>query len=572
MNALLAGIAPLHFLRPWWLLGLLALPLIALWWQARAQRRSVWQDAVDAHLLPHLLDGADASPRRAWADWLALLAIAVALIALAGPSVRKAELPLWQTKAPLVIALDLSTAALTRDLPPSRLAQARAKIATLLRERSGGQVALVVYADDAYTVAPLTEDAANIALFLDALSPEVMPVDGARADRAIVWSQRLLRGAGFGHGDILLLTGTADAAAIGAATSARAAGYRVSVLGLGTAQGGVFDTQTGLGNARLDAASLRGLAAGGGGRYRQLAAGDADLRGLGVLDPRIDDGEAARSDPSASWRDDGYWLLPLVMLLALPLFRRGGAVAVLALALLLPMPRLQAQNASAQDAGDLWRRADQQAHARLQEGVSAYRKQNFDEAIDRFSGNRTADGQYNLGNALARAGRYDEAIAAYDRALKLQPGMQDAAKNRATVDAARKRKPPTGGQRQQRNSGQQQNQQHRPGQGEPQEPPQQARQPAQSPSSKQGARVRPPDAQQQAQADAAQRQRMQEALRKHQGQPQVTKTPQERQETAEQRERRLANQAQLQRVPDDPGALLRTRFRLEHERRTGERP
>ncbi len=45
--------------------------------------------------------------------------------------------------------------------------------------------------------------------------------------------------------------------------------------------------------------------------------------------------------------------------------------------------------------------------------------------------------------------------------------------------------------------------------------------------------------------------------------------PQQDKETPEQRERRIANQAQLQRVPDDPGALLRARFRLEHERRQG---
>src|SRR5690606_15644426 len=124
----------------------------------------------------------------------------------------------------------------------------------------------------------LTEDRANIALFLDALAPDVMPVDGRRADRAIRWSQGLLRNAGFGHGDILLLTGEADADAIAAAASARGAGYRVSALGLGTEHGGVFETPTGLGNARLDADSLRRLAASGGGAYRQLVAGDADLR------------------------------------------------------------------------------------------------------------------------------------------------------------------------------------------------------------------------------------------------------------------------------------------------------
>ena len=34
-------------------------------------------------------------------------------------------------------------------------------------------------------MAPLTDDAANVALFLDALAPEVMPADGQRADKAL---------------------------------------------------------------------------------------------------------------------------------------------------------------------------------------------------------------------------------------------------------------------------------------------------------------------------------------------------------------------------------------------------
>ena len=564
MNAAFADLAQLHFLRPWWLLGLLALPMLAWWWRAQAKHRSVWQDAVDAHLLPHLLDATGGAQHRQWAGRLGLLAAALALLAMAGPSFRKAEHPLWQSKAPLVVAIDLSSAVLTRDLPPSRLAQARAKIATLLRERAGGQVALVAFADDAYTVAPLTEDAANVALFLDALAPDVMPEDGHRADRAIAWSQRLLRNAGFEHGDILLLTDRADGDALAEAARVRATGYRVSALGLGTAQGGVFDTQGGLGNARLDAGSLQRLASSGGGGYRQLAAGDADLRALGVLDPRVDDGAAVRGETSASWRDDGYWLLPLALLLALPLFRRGGALAaVLALALLLPMPRAQAQ-----DANGLWRRADQQAHARMQEGVAAYRKGKFDQAIGKFERNASADGQYNLGNALAKAGRYDEAIAAYDRALKLQPRMQDAIANRATVDAARKRKPPPSGQQQQQNRQQQGDRQQQQGQGDPSDQQKQGRQ--QSPSEQpQQAQSRAQDPRQQQQADAAQRQRMQEALRKQQGGQQAQAKPQQDKETPEQRERRIANQAQLQRVPDDPGALLRARFRLEHERRQG---
>ena len=82
---------------------------------------------------------------------------------------------------------------------------------------------------------------------------------------------------------------------------------------------------------------------------------------------------------------------------------------------------------------------------------------------------------------------------------------------------------------------------------------------------------KPADAQAQQHADAAQRQRMQDALRQH---PQAAQRPPQAapgntQETPEQRERRLTNQAWLQRVPDDPGALLRARFLLEARRRSG---
>ena len=576
----------LHFLRPGWLLALLVLPLLAWWWRSQAQRRNPWRDVVDAHLLPHLLEGVAEDRARAWPRWLALCAAALAIVALAGPGFGKDEQPLWQAQEPLVIALDLSSATLARDLPPSRLAQARAKLATLLRERVGGQVALVAFAGDAFTVAPLTEDAANLALFLDALAPGVMPEDGHRADRAIAWSQGLMRQAGFERGQILLLTDRADGTDIAAAAKANAAGYRVSVLGLGTARGGVFDTPDGLGQARLDAPGLRRLAASGGGSYQPLSAGDADLRALGVLDPRQDAGTSVRGQKVARWRDDGYWLLPLVMLLCLPLFRRGGAFALLlACGLLLPIKPALAQSPSA-PSGSLWQRADQAEHARMQDGIAAYKQNDYPRAIERFATVGGAEGQYNLGNALAKAKRYDDAIAAYDRALALQPGNKDAAFNRNLVRIAQKLSPPQQEQGDKQDGKNNQDgqgdkdgkadQKANPGKGEDKTPP--------KPGQPKPTTAPPPpkDPQTQAQADAAQRERMQQALREQQakqsgqgqdGPPQ--KKPDARgkpAETAEQRERRLANEAWLQRVPDDPGALLRARFLLEQQRRRGGRP
>ena len=207
----------------------------------------------------------------------------------------------------------------------------------------------------------------------------------------------------------------------------------MSALGLGTAGGGAFDTPGGLGNARLDAASLQRLAASGGGRYQPLAAGNHDLRALDVLDPQDAGAAAAGGGTSRRWRDDGAWLLPFALLFALPLFRRGGAaMAMLLLVLWLPMPPAQAQ-----DASGLWRRADQQAHARMLEGVAAYRRQQYEEAIAKFTGNASAEGQYNLGNALAQAGRYDQAIARSPRwpSAGITSGAS-ASRNSATLAAS----------------------------------------------------------------------------------------------------------------------------------------
>ncbi|WP_184451691.1 MULTISPECIES: tetratricopeptide repeat protein [unclassified Xanthomonas] len=607
----------LHLLRPAWLWALLLLPLLGWSWWRRRRRRDIWRRTVDPHLLPHLLARGDAKGRAGLL--LGALGYALAVLALAGPSWRQEQQPLWQAHTPLVIALDLSAQIDARDLPPSRLLQARAKLARLLHERAGGEVALLAYAGEPYTVAPLTDDAANIGLFLDALSPQVMPVAGQRTDLAIDWAAQLLRQAGFSRGDILVLSDRADAQAQQAAARAAGQGYHVSVLGLGTAQGAAYrDDQGRLAHAQLDAGALRALAAAGAGRYAALTPDDADLRALGVLRPQEEDATAADESHGRVWLDQGYWLLPPLMLLALLAFRRRGSAAVLLLVLVplaMPLPVHaqapavpQAQTpASGPVAGGWWERADQVRQQRLDAGVQAYRKGDFAAAQQQFEGIDSDAGWYNLGNALARQGRYDEAIDAYDKALKLHPQMADAIANRAAVEAARKRQSSQnsksgqqGKDGQQQKSGQSQNGQQQNGQqqnGQQQSGQQQngaqkdqqqkdkqqngQQQNGQQRDGQQGrdgakdaqqAPPKPGDAQAQQQADAAQRQQMQQAMAQQGG---ADKQAAERaaaaaNETPQQREQRQAVEAWLRRVPDDPGNLLRAKFRLEHERRQRE--
>ncbi|MFE0501453.1 VWA domain-containing protein [Lysobacter soli] len=562
------SLASLHLLRPQWLWALLALPVLLGLWRVRRRRASVWRENVDAHLLPHLLVERGGARVR-WGAWVAGLAYVLAVFALAGPSWRQTPQPLWQSRTPLVVGVDLSGAALAADLPPSRLAQSRAKLSTLLRERQGGQVALVAFADDAFTVAPLTEDAANVALFLDALSPDVMPVDGQRADRAIESSVQLLKQSGFDRGRILLMTDHASDGANDAASAAAKQGFRVDVLGVGAEAGAPYRRGDGtFANARLDEGSLRGLASAGNGRYARIASDDGDLRALGVLDP-TDTEDATRVDGKrgSAWQDEGYWLLPPLMLLALFAFRRRAALAMIAMCVLWTPVR----------AADLWRRADQIEHAHIAQGNEAFRRGDFNAAAQAYQSADSADAHYNRGNALAKAGQYPQAIAAYDEALKRQPNMPDAIANKRAVQAAMKRKPPQGGggqskdqdksksdQKPQSGQGQQgpQSQQDKSQQSEPQPQDSQKQDPADKPSSEGS----PADAQKQREADAAQRERMQRALQQ-QGQAKPPHDGPSRNETPQQREQRLANEAWLRRVPDDPGGLLREKFRIEYERR-----
>ncbi|TDK33871.1 tetratricopeptide repeat protein [Luteimonas terrae] len=567
----------LQFARPAWLWALAILPALAWIWWRRRREADAWREAVDPHLLAHLLE---ARPDRrgllglgAW-----LLAALLAVLALAGPGWRETEVPLQaQGMAPLVIAIDLSTASMASDLPPSRLLQARAKLARLLAARSAGQVALVAWADDAFTVAPLTDDARNVALYLDALSPEVMPVDGRRTDRAIVQATQLLRQGQAQRGDILLLTGDADAAAIAEAAVAARMGYRVSVLGLGSAAGAAYrGGDGGLAHARLDATALQALAAAGGGRYETLSIDDGDLQALGVLTPEAT-GTTARASSGDGVRrvlDEGYWLLLPLLAVVLLAFRRGSGFACIAVLALWPALAPLGAHA-APPAATPWQRADQVAHGRMQDGTAAYRSERYEDALKVWTGLPGADAAYNRGNALARMGRYDDAIAAYDDALARQPGMADAQANRAAVLAARDRKPPPGqGQdsrahQQQRKNDDSQGQpgdQGEPAKGEqgtsdgrgtsPQPPPDSRKDPADAGS--------PSDAQAQREANAAQRERMQRAL---DGDP--SNPPEDAVAAGGEAgdEREQANAAWLRRVPDDPGGLLRAKFRLEYERR-----
>jgi Ca-activated chloride channel family protein len=448
-------VAEFHFLRPFWLL---LLP-IAVWaaWRAGLGRggQDAWRAVVDRALQPHVLVDARASAERRWPLAVALTGAIVALLALAGPSWDRLPVPAYRSDEALVVALDLSRSMDAGDVQPSRLARARIKLLDLLERRTAGETALVVFSANAFTVTPLTSDTRTIATLVNSLSTDIMPSQGSLIDVGLDKAATLLTQSGAFRGDILLLTDSeASPAAIDRAAALAADGIATLVLAVGTEEGAPIPLPEGgfLSVAQgevvvpqLKVASLERLAEAGGGRFARLAPDDSDLDSLfpavtagGIFAASTGDERGAEV-----WRDRGIWLcLALLPLLAVA-FRRGFVYAAL-LATLLPMPQARALTFS-----DLWLRPDQQAMQALERdapaeaaelfedsewsAVANYRAGEFDASAASLQGIDAPDAQYNRGNALARAGQLADAVAAYDRALELEPGHEDARFNRDLV-------------------------------------------------------------------------------------------------------------------------------------------
>jgi len=443
-----------HFIRPWWLLSFVPLIVFLVWFARRRFERRRWRDVVDPALMPHVLIGTGYQARRRITLVLAL-AGALLITALAGPTWQRLAQPVFRSQDALVIALDLSRSMDVADVKPSRLIRARFKINDILKQRKEGQTALIVYAAQPYVISPLTDDTRTIISQLPALTTGLMPSQGSRADRALLKAAELLRQAGVNRGHILLVTdGVTSGQTVPTARKLAKKGIRVSVLGVGTDKGGPIPGQGGFVKrkdgsiviARLDPDELKRLAGQGNGLFRRLSVDDSDLdRLLADVSAHPDDTKATGRKTDA-WREEGPWLLLLLLPLAALAFRRG-IIAVWLLVLVFPF-----KPAAALDWKDLWLRPDQQASRQLDEGdaaaaarlftdpawkgAAAYEAGRYDESLAALDGLDDTESVYNRGNALARLGRYDEAIAAYEDVLKRDPKHRDA---RYNLDLLRQR-------------------------------------------------------------------------------------------------------------------------------------
>ena len=589
-----------HFIRPYWFLALI--PLIILVWML-AKRHLVnkhWESVCDPALLPYILVGRTGAKKYTNISLFGFVSLLM-IIALAGPSWERLPEPVFEKESALVIAMDLSYSMYADDIKPSRLERARFKISDLLDLRQEGQTALIVYAGDTFTVTPLTDDIKTIKSQLTALTPQIMPAPGSNTDIALEKAAELLKQAGNSEGHILLVTDEVDSQFEKNFSKTNRRGYKVSILGIGTEEGapvklgdgGFLKDKAGtIVIPKLNQGVLRLLASSGGGYYETSQLGDSDIE---RLNRHFNSGLEKTNETESQfetdrWREFGPWLILLILPIVAFGFRRGY-LAIL-VCVLVQMP----DDAMAFEWDDLWLNKNQQAMRALDseqaelaselfnnkewKAAANYRKGDYATVEELLNEQDDTRSIYNRANAIAKQGRYEEAIAAYDEVLESKPEHEDAIFNRDLIikelekqqqqqsDSDQKsdeksdqqEKEDSESKQQQSESEQKESDQQE--NSEEQQSSQQQQEEQDNSEQQQDGKQQEIEEQQKSEQEKQEEQAKESGDKEEEEQQQAQASTQEEKELDEEQQ---ATEQWLRRIPDDPSGLLRRKFKYQYQ-------
>ena len=456
-----------HFLRPWWFLALLPIGWI-IWraWQVN-RKQGAWHEVIDPKFRTLLL-GENASSEPTLNEKIGYIGLAVAwclaILALSGPWVKSIDVPAQKSQQGVVIVLDLSLSMLADDLAPNRLSRVKYKLTDLLKQHPEYATGMVAYAGSAHTISPISEDNQTLLNLLPSLSPVMMPNYGANPLLGFEQAAKLLKGSNITQGHILWVTDDIESQEIDLiADWVSSHSVSMTVMTVGTNAGGVVqipnygllkDSNNKLIMPKLPLQRFKQLSQKSNIKWVTLVPGEDSV--VELLPPELASTEAqidseVQKEVNHPLDIGSYFLFLLIPLVAF-IFRRGillsfMVVLILPAALLTPQPSyaedglpdfLAIFKSQDQQGYQAWEAENYQAAEALFENPqwrasALYRQGRYAEAAKLFALDKSAKGQYNLGNALTLSGDLKGAKDAYEKALQLDPNFKDAQTNLSVI-------------------------------------------------------------------------------------------------------------------------------------------
>ncbi|RMF01153.1 MAG: VWA domain-containing protein [Bacteroidetes bacterium] len=284
-----------------YLWGLAALPLlVVLFFLAWRWRQKALQHFGGAKIVSRLAPGLSRY-KHGVKFGLLVLALASLVLSLANPQWGGKRQPVQRKGIELFIALDVSRSMLAVDISPNRLERAKRFGQQLVERLAGNQVGVILFACNAFPVAPLTSDYYYAQLALGTATTDQAGAQGTAIGQAIDLAERLFNAENEAHKAIIIITDGEDhdGRAAERAAAAYEHGTLIYTVGVGEAEGSFIPVRLDGGRedfvrdvsgnpvrSRLNPATLEEIARAGGGAYFSLA-GNAEAL-ADAIQARID--------------------------------------------------------------------------------------------------------------------------------------------------------------------------------------------------------------------------------------------------------------------------------------------
>lgn len=223
---------------------------------------------------------------------LALVALVLLIFAVARPQYGTKEQTIKRQGIEVMVALDISNSMLAEDVAPCRLERAKQMLSKMIDQMVDDKLGLVVFAGEAYTQLPITCDYVSAKMFLQSITPDLIPAQGTAIGEAI---NTCIRSFGSEESEasraIVLITDgeNHEDNAEAAAKAAHEKGMKVFVVGIGKPDGspipdgrGSFkkDKSGQVVVSRLNEDMCKQIAAAGDGIYVRADNSNAAMRAL----------------------------------------------------------------------------------------------------------------------------------------------------------------------------------------------------------------------------------------------------------------------------------------------------
>ena len=366
--------------------------------------------------------------------WLAMLALASFVVALARPQFGTRLDTRERMGIEAIIALDVSNSMLAEDVKPNRLEKAKMMVSNMVDGMKDDKIGLIVFAGQAFVQLPITSDYVSAKMFLETISPSMINVQGTDVAEAITLSMRSFTQQEDVSRAIFVITDGEDNEARGveAAKQAAAKGIRVYVLGIGNPGGApipipgtgqyIIDDEGNTVVSKLSEEMCREIATAGNGSYIYVDNSSSAQKKLSEQLDRL--AKAKMESQIYSEYDEqfqGFVLIGILLLLIdvlllereskstwlSNLFRRGRSVSAVCLLLF-------SLTAFSQTDRDYIRRGNRL----MRDSVYDKAQVEYQKAIEKDNTNPIS--HYNLGNALLYQNKAEDAMKEYETAARLE--------------------------------------------------------------------------------------------------------------------------------------------------------